>query len=78
MRDKTVLQQKHHQFPAHKFKMSFVCFCETWKSGIALNSEIIAKSLLDGGICYSYRDVWGETAEGLSGTDQTHTAMRKV
>lgn len=56
VRDRTVLQQKHHQFPAYKFKMSSVCLCGTWKSGIALNGEIIAELFLDGGICYSYRE----------------------
>lgn len=37
----------------------------------------MAKLLWEGGICYSYRDSRGGTAESLSGTDQTHTAMRQ-
>lgn len=37
----------------------------------------MAKLLLDGGICYSYRDSCGKTAESPSGIDQTHTAMRQ-
>ncbi len=70
--------KKHHQFPAYKFLVSFFfCLCGSGESFLfsynSWDGEIMAKLLLDGSICYSN----GDSAESLSGTDQTHTVMRQ-